>query len=291
MAVDRSTLIQNAQRFTARGQIDKAIEEWQKLVSLTPQDGNLYNTIGDLYLKKNDNHHAVETFLQAAAAFERAGFALKTIAVYKKILKVNPSNLDVSLKLADLNADRGLTGNAIEDYLKVAKEFVRAGKVQKALEIYRKIANFDPSNTNIHLKLAELSLRERLTDEAIDEYTKIAKIYEQNGRSAEASGIYKKILDINPKNETATEALKGSAPKDTPKGSASKETLKDSAPKAAPELPTIKQIEDAIASEDWELAGQKVSALLLHEPSNMTLRWLRGKFLLHKGDHGGAWED
>ena len=291
MAVDRSTLIQNAQRFTARGQIDKAIEEWQKLVSLTPQDGNLYNTIGDLYLKKNDNNHAVETFLQAAAAFERAGFALKTIAVYKKILKVNPSNLDVSLKLADLNADRGLTGNAIEDYLKVAKEFVRAGKVQKALEIYRKIANFDPSNTNIHLKLAELSLREKLTDEAIDEYTKIAKIYEQNGRSAEASGIYKKILEINPKNETAKEALKGSAPKETPRGSVSKETLKDSAPKAAPELPTIKQIEDAIASEDWELAGQKVSALLLHEPSNMTLRWLRGKFLLHKGNHSGAWED
>jgi tetratricopeptide (TPR) repeat protein len=291
VAVDRSTLIQNAQRFTARGQIDKAIEEWQKLVSLTPQDGNLYNTIGDLYLKKNDNYHAVETFLQAAAAFERAGFALKTIAVYKKILKVNPSNLDVSLKLADLNADRGLTGNAIEDYLKVAKEFVRAGKVQKALEIYRKIANFDPSNTNIHLKLAELSLREKLTDEAIDEYTKIAKIYEQNGRSADASGIYKKILEINPEHETAKEALKGSSPKDTLKGSAPKETIKGPAPKAAPELPTIKQIEDAIVSEDWDLAGQKINALLQHEPSNMALRRLRGKFLLHKGDHGGAWED
>jgi len=273
VAVDRSTLIQNAQRFTARGQIDKAIEEWQKLVSLTPQDGNLYNTIGDLYLKKNDTHHAVETFLLAAAAFERAGFALKTIAVYKKILKVDPSNLDVNLKLADLNADRGLTGNAIEDYLKVAKEYGRAGKVQEALEIYRKIANFDPGNTNIRLKLAELSLREKLTTEAIDEYMKVAQIYEQNGRTAEAAGIYKKVLEINPKHAPAREALKETV---TP---------------ASPALPTIKQIEEAIAVEDWELAGQKASALLLHEPTNMTLRWLRGKVLLHKGDTGAAWVD
>jgi tetratricopeptide (TPR) repeat protein len=273
VAVDRSTLIQNAQRFMARGQIDKAIEEWQKLINLTPQDGNLYNTIGDLHLKKNDTYHAVKMFLLAAAAFERAGFALKTIAVYKKILKVDPSNLVVNLKLADLNAERGLTGNAIEDYLKVAKEYGRAGKVQEALEIYRKIANFDPSNTNIRLKLAELSLREKLTVEAIDEYMKVAQIYERNGRTTDASGIYKKILDINPKHAAALEALK--------------ETL----PPVSPALSTVAEVEEAIAAEDWELAGQKANALLLHEPANLTLRHLRGKILLHKGDKGTAWAD
>jgi tetratricopeptide (TPR) repeat protein len=273
MAVDRSTLIQNAQRFMARGQIDKAIEEWQKLVSLTPQDGNLYNTIGDLYLKKNDTLHAVETFLLAASAFERAGFALKTIAVYKKILKVDPSNLDVNLKLADLNADRGLTGNAIEDYLKVAKEYGRAGKVHEALDIYRKIANFDPSNTNIRLKLAELSLKEKLTTEAVDEYLKVAQIYEQNGRSADAAGIYKKILEIDPKHAEAREALKATV---TP---------------ASPSLPTVAEVEQAIAAEDWDLAGQKASVLLLHEPTNLTLRRLRGKVLLHKGEAAGSWAD
>ncbi|MBI3620933.1 MAG: tetratricopeptide repeat protein [Nitrospirae bacterium] len=273
MAVDRSTLIQNAQRFMARGQIDKAIEEWQKLVSLTPQDGNLYNTIGDLYLKKNDTLHAVETFLLAASAFERAGFALKTIAVYKKILKVDPSNLDVNLKLADLNADRGLTGNAIEDYLKVAKEYGRAGKVHEALDIYRKIANFDPGNTNIRLKLAELSLREKLTTEAIDEYMKVAQIYEQNGRSTDAAGIYKKILEIDPKHAAAREALKGTV---TP---------------ASPSLPTVAEVEQAITAEDWDLAGQKAGALLVHEPTNLTLRRLRGTILLHKGEAAASWAD
>jgi tetratricopeptide (TPR) repeat protein len=273
VAVDRSTTIQNAQRFMARGQIDKAIEEWQKLVSLTPQDGNLYNTIGDLYLKKNDTHHAIETFLLAATAFERAGFALKTIAVYKKILKVDPSCLEVNLKLADLNAERGLTGNAIEDYLRVAKEYGRKGKIQEALEIYRKIANFDPSNTNIRLKLAELSFREKLVDEAIDEYLKVAQIYAQNNRHDDAVAVYKKILEINPKHAAAREALKSSV---TPE---------------APTLPTIPEIEEAMQAEDWGLAGQKVGILLLHEPANLTLRQLRGRILLHQEKIDVAWSD
>ncbi|MEW6323762.1 MAG: tetratricopeptide repeat protein [Nitrospirota bacterium] len=274
MAVDRSTLIQNAQRFMARGQIDKAIEEWQKLVSLTPQDGNLYNTIGDLYLKKNDTHHAVETFMLAATAFERAGFALKTIAVYKKVLKIDPSHLEVNLKLADLNAERGLTGNAIEDYLKVAKEYGRRGKVQEALEIYRKIANFDPNNTNIRLKLAELSLKEKLTDEAIDEYMKVAKNYEQNGRAGDAAALYKKILEINPKHAGAKEALKAGV-----------------TPATVETMPTVAEIEQAIGAEEWEMAKRKVGVLLLHEPTNAQLRRLRGVILLHNGEAGLAWAD
>ena len=274
MAVDRSTLIQNAQRFMARGQIDKAIEEWQKLVSLTPQDGNLYNTIGDLYLKKNDTPHAIEAFMLAATAFERAGFALKTIAVYKKVLKIDPSSLEVNLKLADLNAERGLTGNAIEDYLKVAKEYGRRGKVQEALEIYRKIASFDPNNTNIRLKLAELSFREKLTDEAVDEYMKVAHIFEQSGRAVDAAGVYKKVLEINPKHAGAREAMKAGV-----------------APTSSQAMPTVADVEAAMAAEDWELAGQTVGVLLLHEATNPGLRKLRGAILLRKGETGLAWAD
>ncbi len=258
----------------ARGQIDKAIEEWQKLVSLTPQDGNLYNTIGDLYLKKNDTPHAIEAFMLAATAFERAGFALKTIAVYKKVLKIDPSSLEVNLKLADLNAERGLTGNAIEDYLKVAKEYGRRGKVQEALEIYRKIANFDPNNTNIRLKLAELSFREKLTDEAIDEYMKVAHIFEQSGRAADAVGVYKKVLEINPKHAGAREAMKAGV-----------------APTSSQAMPTPADVEAAMAAEDWELAGQTVGVLLLHEAANPGLRKLRGAILLRKGETGLAWAD
>ena len=53
MAIDRNTVIKEAQKLAGKGQFDKAIAEWQKLVKETPNDANIFNTIGDLCLKKN----------------------------------------------------------------------------------------------------------------------------------------------------------------------------------------------------------------------------------------------
>jgi hypothetical protein len=41
---DKSAIIQDAQKFTAKGQLDKAISEWKKLI-VDGKDGNVHNTI------------------------------------------------------------------------------------------------------------------------------------------------------------------------------------------------------------------------------------------------------
>ena len=60
----KNTILANAQKYTARGQIDKAIVEWQKLIHETPNDANIYNTIGDLYLRNNSIQEAVSAYLK-----------------------------------------------------------------------------------------------------------------------------------------------------------------------------------------------------------------------------------
>ncbi|HLF85925.1 MAG TPA: tetratricopeptide repeat protein, partial [Nitrospiria bacterium] len=207
MAIDKSKIVENAQRYTARGQIEKAIEEWQKLLSLTPNDGNVYNTVGDLYLKKNSTKEAVEEYLKAADAFNKAGFVLKTIAVYKKIIKLIPERIDVYLKLADLNAERGLTSNAIEDYLKVSRYYAKSGQIKETLDIYKKIADLDPTNVTIKLKLAEMYLKEGLKNEAAKEFLEIADVYYYKEQLKEAAEFYGQVLKIDTTNSAALKGL------------------------------------------------------------------------------------
>ncbi len=207
MAIDKSKIVENAQRYTARGQIEKAIEEWQKLLSLTPSDGNIYNTVGDLHLKKNSAKEAVEEYLKAADAFNKAGFVLKTIAVYKKIIKLIPERIDIYLKLADLNAERGLTSNAIEDYLRVARHYAKNGLIKETLDIYKKIADLDPTNVNIKLKLAEMYLKEGLKNEAAKEFLEIADVYYYKEQLKEAEEFYGQVLKIDPTNSIALNGL------------------------------------------------------------------------------------
>ena len=196
MASDKNSIILNAQRLTAKGEIDKAIEAWKSLIAETPNDGNTYNTIGDLYLKKNAQPRAIEAFLKAGETFQTAGFALKTIAVYKKIIKLAPARMDVVLKLADVNAERGIVGNAVEDYLKVARHELKEGRVKAAIDVYRKIAALDPANPTIGLRLAELCQKEGMVSEAREELTRVAGHLETAGKTAELSQIRAKLKEL-----------------------------------------------------------------------------------------------
>ncbi|MFQ5455150.1 MAG: tetratricopeptide repeat protein, partial [Nitrospirota bacterium] len=203
MGVDKNTIIQNAQRYTVKGQIDKAIEEWQKLVKETPNEGNIYNTIGDLYLKRNSIESAMDSYMKAAEVFKNAGFSLKTIAVYKKIIKIDPERLDLYIRLGDLNSERGLITNAVDDYLKAAKHYAREGLLKECLDVYRKIANLDPDNKTICMKIAEICVKEGLYDEATEEYIKIAEELLKQDKTSEVEEIYKQVLAYDSANEKA----------------------------------------------------------------------------------------
>ena len=60
MAIDKNTVSKEAQKFAAKGQFDKAIAEWKKLLKESPNDPNIFNTIGDLCLKKDSKADAVD---------------------------------------------------------------------------------------------------------------------------------------------------------------------------------------------------------------------------------------
>ena len=84
---DKASIMKEAQKYLARGQMDKAIAEWEKLAREYPE-GNTFNTIGDLYLKKGERSIALDSFHKAATFFKQEGFALKALALYKKILNL-----------------------------------------------------------------------------------------------------------------------------------------------------------------------------------------------------------
>lgn len=204
MSIDKSKILEAAQQFTCRGQIQKAIDEWKKLITDTPNDANIFNTIGDLCLKyqvtEQGKDEAISNYVKAAAIFESSGFSLKAIAVYKKILKIAPSRKDIYVKLGDLNCERGLIGNAREDYLVAAKLHTQEGQIREALDVYRKIADLDPANLNVRLKIADIFLKEGLKNEAIEEYNKVASAHIESGSRDEAEGLYKLMLRIDPDN-------------------------------------------------------------------------------------------
>jgi tetratricopeptide (TPR) repeat protein len=207
VAVDRRTVLQNAQLFASKGQFDAAIAEWRKLTADSPTDGTIFNSIGDLHLKRNANGEAITAFLQAAAAFRTEGSTLKAIAAYKKILKVDPSRHEVYRHLGDLNAERGLLSSAVQDYLTLGKFYLKEGKSKEALDIYRRIVTQDPSNLDAQRQVAELCVQENLQDEAIKVYLQLGRERSAQQRLDEARDAYLAVFRLDPNNAEAKEIL------------------------------------------------------------------------------------
>ena len=199
---DKTVIMRDAQKYLAKGQIDKAIAEWEKLISESP-DGNTYNIIGDLYLKKNDRKSAIEIFHKAADFFRNEGFMLKALALYKKVLNINPADVDALNALGQLSEEKGLTTDAIKYYLAAADTLSKEGKKDRLLDIYNRILSLSPSNIPLRTKVAEIFLREGLKTDAAKQYILIAEIHEEKGDFGKAEEYLEKVLDLQPLNKEA----------------------------------------------------------------------------------------
>ena len=201
MAVDKNAVTKEAQKFATKGQFDKAIAEWKKLLRDFPNDANIHNTIGDLCLKKNAKADAVEAYKKAADLLAADGFTSKAIALYKKVLNIDPRKIEVHLALADLNAEKGLTGNALESYKFVADHYTQKNEIAKALGIYQKMADLNPSNAAFRLKLGDMYAREGLKSDAARTYLEAADAHISSEAYQEARQIFEKVLALDPHNK------------------------------------------------------------------------------------------
>ena len=196
---DKTAISKAAQKYIAKGQIYKAIEEWEKLLT-QGKDGNVYNTIGDLYLKKGSTSQAINSFTEAANIFREEGFYLKAMGIYRKILNISPSETEALIALSELNVEKGLIGNANETFLSAAEKCIKEGSAGKAIEHYKKILKINPSNTALKVKMAELYLRNALKGEALNEYLSIASDYLEKEDHEKAQEFYNRVIDLDPNN-------------------------------------------------------------------------------------------
>ncbi len=287
---DKSAIIKEAQKYLARGQIERAIGEWEKLVKEYP-DGNAYNTVGDLYLKKGDRTDAVESFHKAASYFKQEGFALKALALYKKILNLIPNDATALYSLGELNEGKGLTTDAIKFYLAAADTLSKEGKKEKILEIYDRILALSPSNIPLRNKVAEIYARDGLMSEAAKQYLHVAGLYSDKEEMEKAIIFYRKVLDIQPVNK---QAIIGTAVLNERIGNLAKaiEQMKEAItlfPEDAEIL--LRCAELHIMAEKFDEALGYLRQVVEIEPANIRARRLIGDIYIKQGDRGQAWAE
>ncbi len=203
MSFNKAKALKTASKYVQQGKYQSAIEEYRQIAQADPSDVTTLNTLGDLYVKVGQTSEAIASFMHIAEHYRVSGFYLKAIAMLKKVSKLDSGNINVSLKLAGLYAQQKLIVDARHQYLSVAEHYIREGQSQQALEIYQKIADLDPENTAVQIKLAEAFLRENQNDKAYDTFLLAAGEMRRQNKEQEALQTYLRAIKAQPRGQAA----------------------------------------------------------------------------------------
>src|SRR5690348_16880408 len=198
-----------ARRFVDKGQIDKAVKEYLRIVHEDPKDVRVWLKIGDLYAKKGAKQDAIDTYLKVARFYHEQGFFLKAVAGYTQILKLDPRLVDVNLQLAELYRQLGLMSDAMQHYESVAAQFHRDGNTKEALDTVKKLVDLDPENIATRIKLAELYSKEELVEDAVQQFDVACEQLRRQGRQDDFIKVAERLLWHKPDNHALNRELAG----------------------------------------------------------------------------------
>ncbi len=207
MAVNREQVLQSAEKLLARGKLDQALKEYLRVLEDNPKDISTLNKVGDLYVRMNRPGDSIPFFTRIADFYAKDGFFLKAIAIFKKINKIDPAQLEVYDKLADLYHKQGLVQDARSQYQVLADHYQKNNRVPEAIAVYKKMAAIDPSDMRIQVRLADLYRSSNQKEQAVMQYGLLGSTLVKRGAHDEAAQVFQKALELSPNDIETQKSL------------------------------------------------------------------------------------
>ncbi len=135
-----------AQVYLNDGFNSKAIAIYKKIAKLAPNELAPLERLSDLYVQQGVLSEARPLFLQIAEAHLKANRAPKAVEVLHRLLDVEPENLRVQMRLAELYNVMGQKKESALTYLAYAQRLFDRGELDESQKLVERALEVDPSN-------------------------------------------------------------------------------------------------------------------------------------------------
>ena len=250
-----------AQRFIQSGDLDGALGEYERLVTLPDVDPYNFVLLADLLYKQGDMPGSVERYFAAASAYETSGLYKNAIAVCKKMMRLSLAPARVLERLAHLHGLDGLATEASLYYQQFAEHLVREDRAAEAATALRKACDATPEDVRLFERLSELFALADDPDGAALALAEAAYRYHQRGMEELARACQERAEETKPGVLREYEVLRVLASGGTPAPEAAAATEsapdeEDAAFSGPPLLPGLRGEEnerDAAAAPESEI--------------------------------------
>ena len=138
-----------AEHYARDGFFLKAIAIYKKINKIDPSKLEIYNYLADLYHKQGLVPEARAQFQILADHYLKQNQLAEAIAVYRKMASVDPNDIKIPVRLADLLISAGEPDQALMQYGVIGSMLVKRGAIDEAVAVYQKALKIRPGDGKV----------------------------------------------------------------------------------------------------------------------------------------------
>ncbi len=196
MSSTKEKAVKAANRYLQRGQLDKAIREYEKAIDADDRDPRIHHKYAELLARKGRKDEAWEEFRWVAANYEQGGFQPKALAVYKQMLGLDPESAEVNLRLGEIYLQQGKVSDASQHFRTVAAQVDGGGTLQDRIAVYERLVQANPGDMDASLRLVGLYTEAGAADRAAGVLERMADHLRSGGQVDLLLRVLGKLLQV-----------------------------------------------------------------------------------------------
>ena len=195
--------------YASQGFTVKAIAMYKKISKLKPSLESVLK-LAELYTQQGLFNDARAQYLQVAEEFLKAGELENAVRIFQKILEMDPENVNMRVRLAEVYIRLGKKTEAWQIFSAAAESMRARGSLAGAEEVLRRMLTLDPGNAYALLLQGRNLLESGDADGAIASLQKVPdldsnpdglrallKAFLQTGRLSDAGTLANKLLTVH----------------------------------------------------------------------------------------------
>ncbi len=165
--------MREVESYISHGLYTAAIEECLKIIEVAPQYLDVHQALAEIYVQQGKVDQAITKYTILIDTYLVNGRIDDAITTYRRILQLEPNNLNYHQKLISLLAQHGRTDEMLRERVSAAEAFLRLGYPDRAIEQFEQALVAAPGNIGLRQNYALALIRAGRVNQGIGELQRI----------------------------------------------------------------------------------------------------------------------
>lgn len=203
----KSLTRRDAQQLVRDGQINKAIQQYEEAISGGAGAPYDFVYLGDLCIRGERQLEAVSHYEEAIAGYTRLGLHRNSIALWRKILRLDGTRLDAYARMGDAYAAEQLVGDALHAYfVYLERAWEKEHETEPFGAVVKRVEELAPQRAEYAIRLSEFLVQSDQPEVAASVLSRAAEIAQAAGTADLAADLRERAQRLEPQSAGAPAA-------------------------------------------------------------------------------------